>query len=346
MPSQREVWCGLAGTTSRFLTAYAAVFGNGILIDGEDRLRKRPMRDLHDALRQLGANLEYLGEEDHLPVVVSAPTSTSGSIKLRGDVSSQFISALMLVAPAVHGLRITLTSELVSKPYVDMTAQVMRDFGAIVQFEGGEIVVSDRAYSSTDFVVEPDFSSAAFAIAVGVITGRRVTVRNLGLSQTQGDSYILDIARMMGATVTNDGDDIVVSREPESSLRPFAADLRNCSDLVPIVAVMSLFAHGDSRLDGIGFIRQKESNRLDDLAAELRSAGASITVEADAMVVHGGKALRPAHLSVHEDHRLAMSFAVLGCVLNGIVIDDRDVVSKSWPSFWVDMEPVLSVENI
>ncbi len=342
----QTVWCGLAGTTSRFLTAFSAIVGHEVVIDGEERLRRRPMRDLHDALRQLGVRVRYLGVENFLPVAISAPRTLQHEVRMRGDVSSQFISALMLVGPVLNGLTISLTSELVSRPYVDMTKKVMSDFGVKANLHGRDIVVPDAQYAAVEMTVEPDYSSAAFAVALGVITGKEVVIEKLGLSTMQGDSFILDIARLMGAQVAERGVDVVVSREPGSPLRSISVNLETCSDLVPIVAVMALLADGDSILEGIGFIREKESNRLDDLASELRKLGADITVMSDGLVIHGGRVLRPASLSVHDDHRLAMAFAILACVVPGIHIDEADVVTKSWPGFWSAMEPVLFREEV
>ena len=184
----------LAGTTSRFVTAIAALSDATTIIDGQDALRGRPMSDLHDALRTLGAEVTALGELGHLPVSVSRGTLRGGDVTIRGDVSSQFISALMLIAPALElGIHITIDGPLVSRSYVQLTASVMRYFGAEVVVSEQEIVVSSGGYSPTTYFVEPDFSSAAFPVVAGVLRGGSVRIENLALAMQQGDSAIMEI---------------------------------------------------------------------------------------------------------------------------------------------------------
>lgn len=335
---------GIAGTTSRFLTAVAALSDGGVVIDGGEPLRRRPMEDLHTALRSLGATVEDLGEPGHLPVRVSrgqmnAPSET----RVRGDVSSQFISALMLVAPCLEdGLRINVEGDLVSRPYVEMTADVMRAFGATVVLDGAVIQVDPGGYIASQYVVEPDYSSAAFPLMSLAFTEGRVRIPDLATARLQGDSYVTDIARMMGLSVGSEGSDIVIERSAGSTLRAVDLDLRDSSDLVPAVAVACSVIPGTSRLTGIGFIRSKESDRLGDLANELSSAGARITVDNDGLTIQGVERLAPTRSFVtHHDHRLGMAFSLLAAGGVTCSIDDEQVVSKSWPTYFSDMQGVL-----
>lgn len=336
------VHCGLAGTTSRFLAAFAATRKSSTVIDGSQRLRERPMSDLMEALRQIGSRIDYLEAEGSLPVRVHAHSPSNREISLRGDISSQFISALMLIGPRLGGLTVHISTSLVSSSYIEMTAGVMRHFGAEVVIDDATIHVGGTPYVGTQYMVEPDFSSAAFPIVAALVGGSTVTVPRLALSATQGDAYVLDIALQAGAKIEQIGDDIRVRRDPTTSLRPFSVDLSDCSDLAPVVAVLALFAEGTSELSGIGFIREKESNRVDGLAIELRKCGASVEIFDDGLRIEGGTPLKGATLCVNGDHRLAMSFAVLALGVDGISIDDPAAVDKSWPSFWDDMSDVVS----
>ncbi|MFM7263189.1 MAG: 3-phosphoshikimate 1-carboxyvinyltransferase [Acidimicrobiales bacterium] len=335
---------GLAGTTSRFLLAAAALSGDGIVVDGGEPLRHRPMSDLLDALRTLGVRVEEMAEPGHLPVRVSSgPRIAGGEARVRGDVSSQFISALMLVAPRfASGLTIAVDGELVSAPYVEMTAEVMRSFGAEVHVADRTISVAGGGYRCTDYVVEPDFSSAAFPLMALAFTDGRVRVRNLGLARLQGDSRVLEVARAMGLSVTEHGDDIVVERLPGTHLSPVNLDLRDASDLVPAVAVACAAIAGRSTISGVGFIRNKESNRITDLVACLAGIGVEATETDDGLKVTGGSAIScRAAVQTHHDHRLAMAFALPAAGAVPVTIDDPGVVSKSWPSYFADMAGVL-----
>lgn len=334
---------GIAGTTSRFLTAAAALSREGIVIDGGEPLRRRPMADLHGALRALGAHVEDLGQPGHLPVRVARGALSGGSVRVRGDVSSQFVSALMLVGPRVDGgLVISVEGELVSRPYVEMTASVMRSFGATVAVDDSGISVAQGAYAACAYRVEPDFSSAAFPVMAMAFTEGSVTVRDLRMARMQGDSFILEIARAMGLEVDVLGDDIRVTRRPGSELRPVDIDLRDASDLVPAVVTACTAIRGTSMLRGIGFIRTKESDRLGDLAAELNAAGARVIEHDDALEVRGGQLpTAPHEFCTHHDHRLAMAFAMVAAGGGTAAIDDDSVVSKSWPGYFSDMSGLL-----
>jgi 3-phosphoshikimate 1-carboxyvinyltransferase len=331
----------LAGTTSRFVTAIAALSDATTIIDGQDALRGRPMSDLHDALQSMGAEITALGEPGHLPVSVSRGTLRGGDVTIRGDVSSQFISALMLIAPALElGIHITIDGPLVSRSYVQLTASVMRYFGAEVVVSEQEIVVSSGGYSPTTYFVEPDFSSAAFPVVAGVLRGGSVRIENLALAMQQGDSAIMEIVRTMGAQCDLDGDDVVVRSQRVTDLKPLTMNMNDCSDLVPVVAVLCACAKGISEITGVGFIRNKESDRLGDVALELKKCGIEVEVLADGLRIVGGTPVG-AVIDTHHDHRLAMAFSVLSVVADGMLIQNSGVISKSWPNFFEDMSAIL-----
>ena len=336
----------LAGTSSRFLTAVAALTNSTTVVDGGEPLRSRPMSDLHVALSSLGADVEPLGELGHLPVSVSRGTLHGGDLAIRGDVSSQFISAVMLIAPLVAGgLTITIEGELVSRSYVEMTASVMRAFGAEVTIESHTIRIPEGAYAPTDYFVEPDFSSAAFVLVAPVLRAGGVTVPGLARSVMQGDAAVLDILRRVGCRVDVRGDDVRVTREVTDLLAPASLHMSDCSDLVPAVAVALSAISGESHIDGVGFIRNKESDRLGDLAHEMRQCGANVEVTDDGLVIRGHSHIVTSTVDTHHDHRLAMALSLYSLVNNEVIVKDPDVVSKSWPSYFADMSAILGVED-
>ena len=335
----------LAGTSSRFLTAVAALGVNTCVIDGGAPLRSRPMADLHEALSFMGANVVALGDVGHLPVSVEAGNMRGGRISIRGDVSSQFISALMLIAPMLDdGLIIEVAGDLVSRSYVEMTSSVMTEFGAKATVGVSEIVISPGGYVPCDYAVEPDFSSAAFPLAAVAVRPGSVRVPGLIQASLQGDAEIGNILSAMGCSLLNENGTYVVSRD-DVALSGIDVNMEDCSDLVPAVAVSMLFARSQSRITGVGFIRKKESDRLGDLAHELQKIGADIEVEEDGLLIRPLQNPQPALLETHHDHRLAMAFSLLSLAVPGVKISDPGVVSKSWPSFFADMEPILGASS-
>lgn len=328
----------LAGTTSRFMTAVAALAPGPCTIDGDGPLRTRPMGPLHDALRALGVSVRTTHAAGRLPVVVQGPPQGPvRELTLSGDVSSQFLTGLMLIAPLLpSGLRVHLSTRLVSRPYVRMTAAVMREFG-IDEIEVGDRIISvpPGAYRPSSFAVEPDASSASYPLAAAAICGGRVEVVGLGAGSVQGDAAFCHVLSRMGCEVHQDQARTAVRRS--GPLRGVSVDMGDMSDLVPTLAVVAAFATGTTEIHGVGFIRAKESDRIGDLCGELRKAGVGAEERPDGLVIHP-QHFRPAQLATHRDHRLAMSFALLALGAGDIVVEDPDVVTKSWPGFWDALE--------
>ncbi|HWI22009.1 MAG TPA: 3-phosphoshikimate 1-carboxyvinyltransferase [Baekduia sp.] len=324
----------LAGTTSRFVTALAALGAGHYTIDGLPPLRARPMSPLHDALAQLGASVTPTTRWGHLPVTVSGPLTTSdANVQVRGDVSSQYVTALMLIGPCLpDGLRIELTTPLVSRSYLAITAAVMAMFG-VEGVEVGEsrIVVPAGGYRCASVTVEPDASSASYPFAAAAIVGGSVTVTGLTSASLQGDARFTELLAKMGCEVHSDDAGTTVRRE--GPLAGIDVDMADMSDLVPTLAVIAAFASTPTTIGGVGFIRGKESDRLGDLAAELRRAGVQVTETDDGLIVEPSRPT-PAVLNTHHDHRLAMSFGLLGLGSEGIEVADPEVVTKSWPGYW------------
>ncbi len=335
-PGPTELNTRLAGTTSRFVTALAALGPGPYTVDGDPPLRSRPMEPLHDALSALGAELEPGEQWGRLPVTVSGPVRGADALVLPGDVSSQYVTALMLIAPYLRrGMRLGLSTELVSRPYVEMTRGVMAAFGvAGVEVADRRVTVPAGRYDPTEFRVEPDASSASYPLAAAAMVGGAVHVPGLGSTSVQGDARFADVLVSMGCTAVVGADHTVVMRRRDQPLRGIDIDMADISDLVPTVAVVATQAVTPTRITGVGFIRAKESDRLGDLAAELNATGAAVTVDDDGLTIHPTDLLHGALLGTHHDHRLAMALGLLGLVVDGIEIADPGVVSKSWPGYW------------
>jgi 3-phosphoshikimate 1-carboxyvinyltransferase len=335
-PGPMTLHAGLAGTTSRFVTALCALGTGEYTIDGHPPLRERPMGPLHDSLVALGATVTPGERSGHLPVTVAGPLRRADAVVMPGDVSSQYLTALMLIAPYIPGgLKLWLSSGLVSRPYLEMTKAVMSAFGHDgVELRDRHVIVEPGVYWPTEFTVEPDASSASYPLAAAAMVGGAVSVPGLGSASVQGDARFVDVLASMGCLVTQGSHDTVVMRRRDTPLRGVEVDMADISDLVPTLAVVATQAVTPTRITGVGFIRAKESDRLGDLADELRRTGALVTVEPDGLLIEPTDLLHGARLSTHHDHRLAMAFGVLGLVVDGIEIADPAVVSKSWPSFW------------
>jgi 3-phosphoshikimate 1-carboxyvinyltransferase len=325
--------CRMSGTTARFVAPLAALGTGDYTIDAELSMRRRPMGDLFEALRSIGAILRETGEGGKLPVVMQAHGLRGGSIDLPGNVSSQFLSGLLLAAPLMaEGLDVRITTELVSRSYVDLTTSTMRAFGVTTtEPEPNRFVVAPQAYQATDFAVEPDASAASYFLALAAITGGRVTVPSLGKASGQGDMAFASILEKMGCRVDLADNSITVNG-PEK-LNGIEIDMTDCSDVAQTLACVAVFADSPTRVGGIGFIRGKETDRIRAVVTELQRVGIDAAEESDGFVIHPGVA-KPGTIATYDDHRMAMSFALLGTKFAGISIADPGCVAKTFPTFW------------
>lgn len=324
-----------SGTTGRFLSSIVAAGNAEVRVDGHPQLRDRPMRPLVDALRQLGATVRCEGVDGALPYTV-LPTDRPGRhrVTLSGDVSSQFLSGLLLSGPLhPEGLEISLTTELVSRPYVDLTVAVMRDFGVEVdEVDPGHLAVAPGArYRGRDLRIEPDASSASYLFAAAAVTGGRVRIEGLGRGSTQGDVAFVDVLEQMGAAV--DRTDAAIEVTGPRELVGVDADFSMISDTAPTIAATAPFASSPTRIRGVGFIRRKESDRVGNVVTELRRLGIDAVEEPDGFLVRPGIP-RPGRVETYDDHRIAMAFAVIGLRVPGIEIADPACVAKTFPTYW------------
>lgn len=327
-----------AGTTSRFLPPVLALGRGRYHLDAGTAMRARPMAPLVDALRALGVAVEEDGEPGHLPftIVGRGAVDVVDPVPLRGDVSSQFLSGLLLAAPCYeHGLGVSLTAPLVSAPYVDMTMSVMDAFG--IEEVSIEYVPPQR-YRASTFAVEPDATAASYFLAAAAMTdGGRVRVPGLGVDSVQGDVVFADVLREMGAEVTLGDDHVEVRGTGE--LHGVDVDMSEISDCAQTLAVIAPFADTVTRITGIGFIRGKETDRVGNVVAELRRCGAVAFEEDDGMVIEpSASSLHGARVRTYGDHRMAMAFALIGLRVDGVEIDDPSCVAKTFPTFWETLE--------
>lgn len=324
----------LAGTTARFLTAVCGLVSGPTLITGESSLLSRPMNDLHQALLSLGISVEWKGDAGHLPVVIHRGVTTGSTVVLPAAISSQFTSALLLISPLIPGgLSLSIVGEVVSQPYIDMTSVVMRSFGAQVDVALSSMIVAAGDYIGASFQVEPDASSSSYPLAAAAIVGGSVEINGLGSDSIQGDAKFAELLGRMGCDVQYTPHSVIVSRDRDTELQGIDVDMRDMSDLVPTLAAVAVFASSPTTIRGVGFIRAKESNRIDDLVAELQTIGVNAQAAPDGLIVHPSQ-VRGGVVDTHHDHRMAMAFALVGIGSGGVEIANPSVVGKSWPGFW------------
>jgi 3-phosphoshikimate 1-carboxyvinyltransferase len=338
-----SVFVGNAGTAARFLPALMALGRGTYELDGNTAMRTRPIQPLLDALRTLGADAVSLAGSGCPPIRVRAAGLTGGTARLPGGVSSQYFSALLMVAPyAREGITLEVDGELVSKPYMDMTAQAMATFGAGVEQDGywRFRVAPGQVYSGRRYVVEPDASAASYFFAAAAITGGRVAIPGLGRSSLQGDLAFVRILERMGCAVRQSETETEVSGPPVGQLRGVEVDMANLSDTAQTLAAVAVFASAPTRITGIGYIRRKETDRIGAVVRELGRLGIRAEEEADGYTVHPGT-LRPGAVETYDDHRMAMSFALLGLRAPGIRILDPACTSKTFPTYFEVLDELV-----
>ena len=330
------VHCGESGTTMRLLTAVSALVEGDITLIGGPSLSRRPMQPLLSALRQLGVESESSGGLP--PVTVHGLGGLrGGTTEIRGDVSSQFVSGLLLVAPLARTpLTIQVTTPLESKPYVSMTMDAMKQFGveATVSGDMRTLTAPNTPYRAATVMVEGDWSSAAYPLAMGALRGEAM-VNNLNLTSSQADVEFIKVLEEMGVDMQVRGSSVITQR---SSLRATEHDLSDCPDLFPVVSTLCTQAEGTSTLRGLSRLRLKESDRVKSMRDGLRAMGADFTEQGDAVKIRGSR-LRGTQVDPQGDHRAAMSLAVAALAAEGpTVINNAECVSKSYPFFWGHME--------
>jgi 3-phosphoshikimate 1-carboxyvinyltransferase len=333
-----ELFIGNAGTAARFLSAFLTLGSGEFILDGDTRMRERPIGDLVSALKQLGAKLQP-SASDCPPVKISASGLPGGKAVIAGNISSQFLSALLMVAPyAQRPIEITLSTDLNSKPYVDMTLAVMSDFGVAVKRNTYESFVINAGFyrSCENYVIEPDASAASYFFAAPAILGGSVRIQNITRNSLQGDIAFLDVLGKMGCLIV-EGNDFVEVTGPDL-LTGVDVDMRDIPDTAQTLAVIAPFATTPTHIRGIASARVKETDRVHATCVELMRLGVTVNEREDGMTIFPCESIHPASIQTYNDHRMAMAFALIGLRTGGITIENPGCVSKTFPNYFSVLE--------
>ncbi len=347
--SEAAIHCGNAGTVMRFLTAVVAAGYGEFVLDGAPRMRERPIGDLVDVLRALGAGIEYLGTEGYPPLRIHARHLRGDRVAVHSPESSQFVSALLMAAPLAGGdVMIEVGGDVVSRPYLKMTVAVMDAFGvaAIEQYgpDGARFIVpAPQRYTAAAYAIEPDASNATYFLAAAAVAGGRVRVPGLGGASLQGDARFVDVLERMGCDIRREADALTAIGPADGRLHGVDVNLADMPDTAQTLAVVALFADGPTTIRGVANLRVKETDRLAALNAELTRLGAMVEERDDGLTVHPPAGLKPCTIQTYDDHRMAMSFALAGLRTAGVRIADPGCCAKTFPDFFARWEAMLAV---
>lgn len=332
------IYLGNNGTATRFLTSVAALAEGTVRITGDERMAERPIAPLLAALSGWGVDISCDRQNGCPPLTLHAQGIRGGLARLAAGKSSQYLSSLLLVAPyARNQAEIAVEGPLYSRPYVEMTLAVMRDFGVAVQASADltHFVIPSGSFRARNYAIEGDASSASYFFAAAAICGGQVQVENLPAPSLQGDAKFVQLLERMGCTVEQGASGVRVTGQP-GALRGIEADMGDMPDVAPTLAVVAAFAQGETRILDIAHLRVKECDRVSAVASELRRLGVEVREEEDALFIQGqgGADLHSARIQTYRDHRIAMSLALAGLRVPGVEIEGEDCVAKSFPDFW------------
>ncbi len=334
----------ISGTTLRFLLPFCCLIPGTKTIGGAEGLNKRPIAPLVEALRELGADITYLEKEGFPPLKITSSTFKKKHVTMKGDISSQYFSALMMAAPLADGLTITVSGQQISQPYIDMTISSMKAFGVTVSNTSYTAyhVLSDQSYSTNSYLIEGDYSSAGYFFALATLTRSTVTLHNLSADSAQADKKLLEILALMGSEINVQESSVTIQG---SGVRALTIDVISFPDQAQTLAVLAAFAQGTTVLQGVQSLRVKETERVVAVQQELAKMDIKTEATHDTLTIYGGNP-KPAIIDTYGDHRMAMSFAVAGGVLPGMEINDPDVVGKTFPTFWKKLQQIgIDVKN-
>lgn len=325
-----------SGTTMRFLTALLCLTPGVKIIGGSSRLNERPIADLVDALRLLGAKIEYMDKEGQAPLKIHSKSSfLTPSIALDASITSQFLSAILMIAPFCNGLAVQLTGHPISEPYIDMTIQLMKDWGVdIIHKDAQYCIPSNQKYHKEQYPIEGDYSSAGYYFAMAILTKSTITLNNLNPYSIQADKEFLKMLNEMGNPIEMHHDSVTIHG---SQFLPCEIDMERCPDQVQTMAVLAAFGNGVTTISGVRSLRVKETERVQALKNELEKMGIRTEDSHDTLKIFGG-APKPAKIDTYGDHRMAMAFAVAGTKIPGVYIKNPEVVDKTFPTFWQQLD--------
>ncbi|MFH1256549.1 MAG: 3-phosphoshikimate 1-carboxyvinyltransferase [Candidatus Diapherotrites archaeon] len=348
---EKEIFVGNSGVTSRFLASVAALAKNGsVTVSGDKRMQQRPIKELLEALKKLGVKAESVKKNGCPPYRIFGSGLIGGKTSLRGEESSQYLSSLLLAAPfAKKNVSVKVNGKLASKPYIELTIGVMKDFGVKVGNNGYRefLVKAGQRYKARDYAVEGDYSSASYFFAAAAISGGSVRVENLNPKSAQGDRKFLEILKKMGCMVKKERGFVEVSGPKKGKLKAVNVEMAGMPDVAMTLAVVAAFAKGKTKIKNIGNLRLKESDRITATVNELKRIGAKARELKDGIEITGGaQALHGAEIETYNDHRIAMAFAVAGLRVKGVKIRNPECVNKSFPEFFSVLESLGRIKNI
>ena len=333
-----NIFVGNAGTTMRFLTTFSALVKGKVRLDGDERMRERPLTDLLECLKQMGVRTISTYHNGCPPIDIEGEGIPGGTVKLAGDKSSQYLTSLLLSAPYFQNkTNILIQGDLTSKSYADITLDIMKTFGIQVENDNYKkfSVEANQIYKAQTYKVEGDWSSASYFLAAAAITGGNITLTGVNPASTQGDAQFPYVLEKMGCKVKKSADSLQLQGD---SLRGITINMNNMPDAVQTLAVTALFAKGKTVIKGIGNLRIKETDRIEALANELGRLGAKIETGEDFLIVRPSE-YRGAEIETYNDHRMAMSFAIAGLIIPGVKIKNPKCVEKSFPDFFTHWPP-------
>lgn len=337
-----------SGRSCRTLLATLCVIPGTKMLTCEESFKKRPIGDLVDGLRQLGAEITYLEQEGHLPVKITSGHLHPGIVRMKGNMSSQYFSAIMMIAPRVGEIAIEVIGYQSSKPFIDMTIEIMKTFGVSVenkQYKSYEIAGQQIYNNPQMYIVEPETTSASYFLAIAAVTNSTIRILNLGPDSKQGDVRFVDILQKMGCAARINKQERWIEVEGTDQLRGITVSMNDTPDLVPTLAVVAAFAKGTTKITDIGHVRLKETDRISAPKKELEKMGIHAVETHDSLTIDEGQP-HGATIHTYGDHRMAMAFAVAGAKIPGIEIQHPDVVNKSFPNFWEKLEEIgIKVER-
>ena len=334
-PNEHKFFLGNAGTAIRPLTSILAMMQGNFIVDGDQYMRERPINHLVEALKQLGASIEYLGEENCPPLRVIGGSIRGGKVEIKGDISSQYLTSLLLALPlAPKDSEVSVIGEQVSKPYLDLTLDIMSKFGVNARHENHQYftIPGGQSYQSPGtYLIEGDASSASYFFAAAAIAGGTVRVNGIGSNSVQGDIEFLDAIEAMGAVVSRQSDSIEVSG---GALKGIDMDLNHIPDAAMTIAAMALFAEGTTIIRNIYNWRVKETDRMFAMATELRKLGATVEAGHDYIVIEPPEKIQSASINTYGDHRIAMCFSLASLSDAEITINNPEVTAKTFPDYF------------
>lgn len=332
-PASKEIYLANSGTSMRLLTGVAALGKGTYVLTGTKRMQERPIQDLMDGLSQIGVASTSINGTGCPPIEIQGGPIEGGNMAMDCSISSQFLSSVLLMAPLTKkGITVTMIKDLVSKPYVDMTLDIMERLGVRVERDGYETfhVPGSQMYRHGDYAVEPDCSQASYFWGAAAITGKTIKVKNISFASRQGDVKFAGVLEKMGCTVVHEKDGIAVKG---GDLKAITVDMESMPDIVPTLAVVASFAKGTTEITNVAHLKEKECDRLGCVAAELIKMGIDARATDSGLFITGGRH-KGADIETYDDHRMAMCFAIAGLKVPGVAIRDEQCVKKSFPNYW------------